>query len=59
MRRTGRPLYRPLFPQRRRNLAAAAERAFGDTFASRVLPFDGAAAPYLVNCRFRRCQSAG
>ena len=29
---------------RRRDLAAAAERAFGDTFAGRVLPFDSAAA---------------
>ena len=30
--------------RRRRDLAAAAERAFGDTFAGRVLPFDSAAA---------------
>lgn len=30
--------------ERRRGLAAAAERAFGNLFASRVLPFDSSAA---------------
>ncbi len=30
--------------ERRRGLAAAAERAFGVFFAGRILPFDGAAA---------------